>query len=270
MSLCNKIGEVSLGYDARSHHQSSGVCLTAFIITLTFLIDFQLLSGGDVKISQPQATAESESAPREVESAAKYPVGRGLPTDFTRAAHWRKRAAGKGNPEAQDKMGLLLLDKYEHSREFTKAARPLRMASSAGNVPTMNSLGFLFIKHPGLAGSPDAVRISLETAAGNGSWKSSAVLGILAREGNGVAQKRAAAYDHFQVAILQGSETAQRLLVNDPGGFSQRLSAEQTRELASNGATWLQRPLCPLHSSIRTVKARNNSAPGGAWLTTKV
>jgi len=337
-----------MGYDVRGHRWSLGVYLAALITALNFLIDSQHLSAADVKISQLQADAESGSVPREVELAGDYVSGRGLPQDFTKAAYWYEMAAGKGDPAAQNEigvlyqagmgvpvdpvrafhwfqlsaaagfirakvnlgvayvwgngvskdgalaaqlfreaansgsgaaatylgdlyyfgtgvvqdkliaehwfetgvkmrdpiaafdLGLLFFDKGDHPRDFPKAARLLRQAASAGYVPAMYSLGLLLTAHPELARSPDEVRISLETAAGNGSWKSSAVLGILAREGNGVAQNPAAAYYHFQVAILQGGEPAQHLLVNDLGELSKKLSAEQTRELTSNAATWFQ------------------------------
>jgi TPR repeat protein len=66
------------------------------------------------------------------------------------------------------------------------------------------------------------------------------VLGVLAREGDGVPLDPAAAYYHFQIAILQGGEPAKHLLGNDVIDLSSKLKAEQTRELTSNANTWFR------------------------------
>ena len=75
-------------------------------------------------------------------------------------------------------------------------------------------LGLLLVNHPDLAKSPQEARFSLEFASNAGFWKSSVVLGVLARDWKGTAADLEAAYYHFQVAALQGGEAAKRLLLN--------------------------------------------------------
>ena len=78
----------------------------------------------------------------------------------------------------------------------------------------------------------------LDTASAAGSWKSSVALGVLARDGKGKVVDSAAAYYHFQVAILQGGEPAKQLLVRDLQTLSAKLKPEQSAELAANANTW--------------------------------
>jgi TPR repeat protein len=78
----------------------------------------------------------------------------------------------------------------------------------------------------------------LETAANAGSWNASLVLGILARDGNGEPKDAAAAYYHFQIAVLQGGESAKRKLAQDLTGLAAKLTEERRRDLVSSANTW--------------------------------
>ena len=80
----------------------------------------------------------------------------------------------------------------------------------------------------------------LEMAAEAGSWRSSAVLGVLSRDGNGVPKDSKAAYYHFRMAVLQGGEPAMRLVRNDVSVLSDRLGTKQTEMLDSKANIWFQ------------------------------
>jgi TPR repeat protein len=104
----------------------------------------------------------------------------------------------------------------------------------------MHSLGLLLVNHSELATSQEEALSMLEAAANAGSWKSSVVLGVLARDGKGVPQDSKAAYHHFQVAILQGGAPAMRLLRNDVSILTQQLGEQQTEALDANANVWYQ------------------------------
>ena len=101
-------------------------------------------------------------------------------------------------------LGSLYSVNSEHPHDIPKAAELLRQAADAGYVPAMHSLGLLLVNHPELKQDPQQSRTLLDMAANAGSWKSSIVLGILARDGRGVPADNKAAYFHFRVAVLQG------------------------------------------------------------------
>ena len=104
----------------------------------------------------------------------------------------------------------------------------------------MHVLGVLLIKHPELAKSPQEALSLLETGAGLGSWKSSIVLGVLSRDGNGVPVDPATAYYHFQIAMLQGGEAAKKLLGLDMKSLSEKLTPDQMQKISSNADIWFQ------------------------------
>jgi hypothetical protein len=63
--------------------------------------------------------------------------------------------------------------------------------------------------------------------------------GARARDGNGEPKDAAAAFYHFQIAILQGGEAVKRKLAQDLMDLASELTEEQRRELASSAYTCL-------------------------------
>ena len=329
-------------------HFIGGVVHRTLTLTINMVLCACVAFAADVKVPQIQAAAERGDVPREIELAADYYVGRGVPQDAKMAAYWYEKAAESGDPEAQNEVGYLYqmgigvpansarafhwyqlssasgyvqakvnlaidylwgfgvpkdqplaaqllreaaskgsgvaatylgdlyyfgigvsLDKtsaehwfeagekqhdvkaaynlgslyfdiHDHPQDFPKAGKLFRESANAGYVPAMYSLGLLLTKHPELANSPQEARANLEKAADSGSWKSSVVLGVLARDGMGVPVDRAAAYYHFQLAILQGREPVERLLANDLARLNSELSEDETRNLTANANSWFQ------------------------------
>ncbi|MGA9669668.1 MAG: tetratricopeptide repeat protein [Terracidiphilus sp.] len=329
-------------------HPISVVTVISVAIAFCIALLVPRTSAADIPISQLQADAEKGLVPREIELAAAYFSGRGVPPDMRMAAYWYEKAAQSGDPAAQNEIGFLyqtgvgvpadparaihwymlsassglvkakvnlgvvyfwgigvpmdrplarqlfreaankgsgiastyLGDMYyfgtgvsqdraaaeswyikgvklhdpvaaynlasvfrgkdDHRSDLPKAAVLLRESVAGGYVPAMHLLGFLLVNHPDLAKSPQEARSLLETASSAGSWKSSALLGILARDGINMAADHEAAYYRFQIAILQGGEEAKRLLANDLKALSATLTNEQDETIASNADAWFQ------------------------------
>jgi len=88
----------------------------------------------------------------------------------------------------------------------------------------------------------------LEAAANAGNWRSSVVLGILARDGKGVPSSLGEAYLHFQIAAQQGGPEAQRYLAHDLKVLGAKLDAGVLQELnAKAEATAAQHSLVLLY-----------------------
>ena len=169
-----------------------------------------------------------------------YYFGIGINQDKHLAEHWFEVGERLHDPIAARNLGELFFDIHDHLQDFPKAARLFREAAASGYIPAMYSLGVLLTRHPELASSPQEARNSLKIAANLGSWKSSVILGILARDGNGAPPSPADAFYHFQVAVLQGGEPARHLLANDLAKLAAVLPEDLARNLSANADAWYQ------------------------------
>jgi uncharacterized protein len=164
--------------------------------------------------------------------------GIGTKQDKSAAERWYEKGVKLRDPIAAYNLGTLYSVKDDHPRDLPKASVLLRGSAAGGYVPAMHSLGLLLVHHPELARSPQETRTLLGTASAAGSWKSSALLGVLARDGNGGLRDPEKAYYHFQVAVLQGGDEAKRLLGNDILALSASLPAERVAALSSDASSW--------------------------------
>jgi uncharacterized protein len=165
--------------------------------------------------------------------------GIGMRQDKAAAENWYAIGAKLHDPVAAYNLASLFSVEAGHPHDLPKAQGLLREAVSAGYVPAMHSLGLLLVNHPQLARTAQEPRMLLEDASAAGSWRSTVLLGVLARDGNGViAPEPETAYYEFQVAILQGGEEAKRLLANDIIVLSQKVSVKRAEELAANAGAW--------------------------------
>jgi len=167
--------------------------------------------------------------------------------DKVAAEKWFESGLKLHDPLAAFNLGSLYSVTPGHPQDLSRAADLLRQAADAGYVPAMHSLGLLLINHPSLRQEDQQSRNLLEEAANAGSWKSSIVLGILARDGRGVPMDAKNAYYHFCAAVLQGGETAKRLVKPDMDLLATKLGTEERRtaEHAANG--WFE------HHSLKLV-----------------
>lgn len=169
-----------------------------------------------------------------------YFTGMGVNIDHSAAEKWFARAARRHEPEAEFDMGLLESTVADHPHDFVRAARYLRSAAQAGYVPAMHSLAVVLVLHPEVPHKPDEIEKMLLTAARAGFWRSSATLGVLAREGKGRSVDQAEAYRWFLIAAGQGGAAAAKLLANDLAVRRAALDpAVQTQEQQQAGA-WVQ------------------------------
>lgn len=167
-----------------------------------------------------------------------YAFGLGVPQDEATAEEWYVKGAERHNPQAEYALGSLLIDRKDHARDLPRAASLLRESVAAGDVPAMYALGLLLVRNPGLAKSSDeAVRL-LNDSADAGIWKSSMILGAMARDGREVPVDARSAYYHFRVAMLQGGDEAKMMLEKDLHNLSQQLSPDETSAIDSHAENW--------------------------------
>ncbi len=167
-------------------------------------------------------------------------VGMGTDKDAAAAERWYERGAKLGSPAAEFNLASLFSVANGHSRDFPRAAALLRRSVASGYVPAMHALGLLLTNHPELAVSASEARPLLETASNVGTWKSTIVLGILARDGAGVPRSAESAYRYFQMAQLQGGEKARAIVANEVKLLEKKLDAERSAELTEEANAWHQ------------------------------
>lgn len=125
-------------------------------------------------------------------------------------------------------------------QDYRKAVELFRESVAAGYVPAEHALGLFLANHPALAGSPTEAVTLLEKAAAGGIWKSSAVLGALARDGRGVPADDKAAYLHLRIAELQGGEEARPVVAADLRILTAKISEADRAGLDAQAETWMK------------------------------
>jgi hypothetical protein len=176
-----------------------------------------------------------------------YYFGIAVKQDRAAAERWFESGLKLHDPLAAYDLGSMYSVNADHPHDLPKAAELLRQAADGGYVPAMHSLGLLLINHPELKpATPQETRTLLETAANAGSWKSSIVLGIMARDGRGGPVDYKTAYYHFRVALLQGGAEAEKLIKKDIETSTARISEEEARTAVAAANTWFEHHSLPL------------------------
>ena len=167
-----------------------------------------------------------------------YYFGLGEPQDRTIAEHWYEAGFKLHDAMAAYRLGTLYSVADDHVHDFRKAVELLRDSSNGGYVLAMHSLGLMLVNYPNLAKSEHEAQPWLEEAASGGNWRSSVVLGVLARDGKGVPADDKAAYFHFEVGARQGGAQAQSVVANDLRIIGRRLGPDVQASVASNADAW--------------------------------
>lgn len=211
-----------------------------------------------------------------------YLTGTGVPRNVSAARHLFEEAAGKGNGLAADCLGhieylgldgaadkaagekwlalgaklqdpiaaydlaLLYSEVDDHAHDLRKAAELFRFSVSKGYVPAEHALGRLLVNQPELAESPREARGLLEEASSMGIWKSSAVLGVLARDGWDGPADSARAYYWFTLSELQGGEIAKQTVDKDIRALNNALAESDRVKAAAEARQWLGQHPSPL------------------------
>jgi TPR repeat protein len=170
-----------------------------------------------------------------------YYFGIAVKQDKVAAERWFQSGLKLHDPLAAYDLGAFYSTYPDHPRDLPKAAELFRQAADAGYVPAMHSLGLLGINHPELKQSLQQSRTLLEVAANAGSWKSSVVLGILARDGRGTPIDEKDAYFHFRVAVLQGGAEADNYIKQTMEALAAKIGAQESETASSAAKAWFDR-----------------------------
>lgn len=175
-----------------------------------------------------------------------YYSGIGVKQDLAAAERWFEIGTKLHEPRAAFRLGSLLFRGEGHVQNLPRAAETLRKSTDAGYVPAIHALGLLLVNHPELEKSPGEAIALLNEAAEAGNWKSSVVLGALARDGNLTPMDQKSAYYHFRIGTLQGASSAQQLVENDLRILTTKLGANDAAQIDREADAWFQQHRRPL------------------------
>jgi hypothetical protein len=217
------------------------------LVTAKVNVGIAYLFGDGVEKNQQAAFALFHEAAQKGSGLAAcflgdiYHFGIGVVQNDVEAERWYLKGAELHNPQAQYVVGSLNFAEANHEHNLGTAATLLRESAQAGYVPAMYQLGLLLEQNPELAGHPGEASAFLNTAANAGSWTSSMLLGVLARDGKDAPRDASSAYFQFRVAVLEGGDEAQKRLNHDLERLTAELGADRTAMIDAQAAEWHQR-----------------------------
>jgi uncharacterized protein len=165
-------------------------------------------------------------------------LGSGVPVDFAAAESWFKQGVKRHDPEAECFLAMFDANAPGRVPDFAAEARLLRLSATSGYVPAIQRLGLLLVNHPDLPQDPQEATNLLLSAAGAGSWQSSAVLGMLARDGRLLHKDQPTAYRWYRIAASQGGSAAETYLRRELQRMTS--SVADTASAEQEAAEWLQ------------------------------
>jgi len=167
-----------------------------------------------------------------------YHFGYGVAADHEAARNWYELGAHANDSLAQYRLASLLITGSPSRENLLKATKLLRQSIKGGYVPAKHLLGLVLVNHPDLPARPNEAVENLQDASERGIWRSSAVLGAVFRDGNGVPMDHARAFYYFRLAQLQGGETVRQKVAKDLAILSRELTADQAATLVKETDEW--------------------------------
>lgn len=177
-----------------------------------------------------------------------YMLGLGVTRDLDECEKWFTMGVRQHDPVAAYNLAYLFSTAPGHDHDFARAVQFLHLSVAKGYVPGIHQLGLLLVNHPELADSPQEAVSLLQEASNAGSWKSSVVLGVLARDGHTVPADPALAAYYFHLAVLQGGDKAGQFLAADLTNLASALPpGVDSARAAQAGHAFQQHPLPMLY-----------------------
>jgi hypothetical protein len=102
------------------------------------------------ELAQLQAQAAGGSVTAELKLARAYESGLGVPQDDRLAAQWYRKAAERGNSEAQDALGAMYLVGQGLEQNKDEAARWFQKSACQGNASAMYRMGAAYYNGDGV------------------------------------------------------------------------------------------------------------------------
>jgi TPR repeat protein len=194
--------------------------LLSLVVTLC-LLPAMSAAAELVDIAEVQTKAAQGFVKQELELAADYFVGRGVPKDLTQSAYWYRKAADQGNPAAQVYLGYMYTAGIGVPQDKAEAVRWYTRAASSNYPEAKVNLAALYLRGDGVKqDTQEALRL-LKSASDKGDGRADAYLGMASYLGTGVPVDFAAAEAWFKKGVKRRNPEAECFLAgldaNAPG-----------------------------------------------------
>jgi uncharacterized protein len=144
-------------------------------------------------VAELQTKAAQGFVKQELQLAAAYFAGRGVPKDLAQAAYWYRKAADQGNPAAQVYLGYLYSVGLGVPQDTAEAIRWYRRAASSNSPLAEVNLAAHYMRGDGVKqDTAEALRL-LRSAEEKGYGRADAYLGWSSYIGSGVPVDHTAA-----------------------------------------------------------------------------
>ena len=191
---------------------------------------------------QPLRDAAAKGDARALfEIGSRYMDGRGVASDYAKAADWYGRAADRGFAPAEYRLGNFYEKGVGVDRDLTKAESYYQLAAEKGNVSAMHNLAVLLAS--GANGTPDNEGAArwFATAAELGVKDSQFNLAILSAKGMGMPQNLEESYKWFALAANAGDKDA----AQKRDDVAKVMTPDQLQRAQATTALWKPKPMDP-------------------------
>jgi hypothetical protein len=191
-----------------------GVALQSFAFSVLFLFRATAfaVAGSDADLPEIRAAAEHGHVHDQLALGAAYLSGHGVQQDLKLAAYWYEKAAGLGDPLAENEIGYFYEMGIGVSPNPSRAVHWYQLAASAGLLDAKVNLGIAYLWGKGVPQDQKMAERLINEAATKGSGIGAAYMGEMYNFGEGVAQDQAAAEHWYEKgARLHNSLASYRL-----------------------------------------------------------
>jgi TPR repeat protein len=172
-------------------------------------------------VAEIQTKAAQGYVKQELELAAAYFAGRGVPKDLAQAAYWYRKAADQGDPAAQVYLGYLYTAGIGVPQDTAEAIRWYRRAASSNSPQAEVNLASHYMRGDGVKQDTEEALRLLRSAADKGYGRADAYLGWASYVGSGAPVDHAAAEAWFKRGVKRHDPEAECFLAawdaNEPG-----------------------------------------------------
>jgi TPR repeat protein len=164
-----------------------------------------------------------------------YANGLDVPQDYAEAAKWLRRAADRGDAQAQHELGLMYIKGKGVPRDDAEAMQWFHKAADQGDPNAQYLLGLLYDLRENYA---EAVKW-FRKAAEQGAPKSQHQLGLMYDSGHGVPQDYVQAHMWLNLAAARFTDTDMRnSAVKDRNSVAAKMTPAQLAEAQKLAREW--------------------------------
>ncbi len=181
----------------------------------------------------------------------RYMDGRGVASDYAKAAHWYDLAAERGFAPAEYRLGNFYEKGLGLSRDLAKAKTYYQRAAEQGNASAMHNLAVLYAAGADGTADNQSAALWFGKAAELGVKDSQFNLAILSAKGMGVPQNLEESYKWFAVAANAGDKDA----AQKRDEVAKAMTPDQLERARAAVELWRPKPLNPNTNALDVPEA---------------